>query len=242
MDFDASTNTFSNAKQVFKDTNGYPGWPFFTPDSKSVVFFDDSSPNFASTTNPPANNVAQGGPLPRRRRERRRARARRGQRPARRTATTYLPYGDARRAPELLPDGEPGRGGRVLLGVLHEPPQLRQHARRSERQPASKKLWVERHHHRRHARHRRQPPRLLPAGPGARERQHPRVRDALAVQGERPVVHERRSTAAAARATAASCGAPQGCSNGDDKCTTTRRLLRGTGLQCINGYCAVVAQ
>jgi hypothetical protein len=33
-----------------------------------------------------------------------------------------------------------------------------------------------------------------------------------------------------------------GCSNADEKCTTTADCCGGSGLQCINGYCAVVVQ
>ncbi|MCC6752298.1 MAG: hypothetical protein IT371_31915 [Deltaproteobacteria bacterium] len=38
MDFDTSSNTFSNYRRIFGDPALYPGWPFFTPDSKGVVF------------------------------------------------------------------------------------------------------------------------------------------------------------------------------------------------------------
>jgi hypothetical protein len=38
MDFDANTNTFSNLKEVYTDATRFPGWPMFTPDSKSLVF------------------------------------------------------------------------------------------------------------------------------------------------------------------------------------------------------------
>ena len=36
MDFDPSTNTFSNATTIYQDPKLYPGWPFFTPDAKWV--------------------------------------------------------------------------------------------------------------------------------------------------------------------------------------------------------------
>ncbi len=53
MDFDASTNTFSNKVTLYSDPSQYPGWPFFTPDSKWVVFALGSSSNYASLVNPP---------------------------------------------------------------------------------------------------------------------------------------------------------------------------------------------
>jgi hypothetical protein len=47
QDFDASTNTFSNAVVVYVDSTLYPGWPNFTPDGASIVFALGAS-NFAS--------------------------------------------------------------------------------------------------------------------------------------------------------------------------------------------------
>ncbi len=58
MDFDPATNTFSGAVTVYRDPSLYPGWPFFTPDSREVVFVLGNSDNFASTLDPPAQNVA----------------------------------------------------------------------------------------------------------------------------------------------------------------------------------------
>jgi hypothetical protein len=48
MDFDVATRTFSNKKQIFTDANRYAGWPFFTPDSKQVLFVLNSRDDFAS--------------------------------------------------------------------------------------------------------------------------------------------------------------------------------------------------
>jgi hypothetical protein len=54
QDFDPRTNTFSNPVVIYDDQNGnYPGWPFFTPDNKYVVFAMGKSSNFASI--PPAS-------------------------------------------------------------------------------------------------------------------------------------------------------------------------------------------
>ncbi len=52
MDFDFATKTFSNARQVFQDNTNFPGWPFFTPDSKSVIFALGNTNNFASEEPP----------------------------------------------------------------------------------------------------------------------------------------------------------------------------------------------
>jgi hypothetical protein len=58
QDFDANTNTFSNPKTIYSDTNNlYPGWPFFTPDAKFVVFALGSNDNFATTQDPPLQTI-----------------------------------------------------------------------------------------------------------------------------------------------------------------------------------------
>ena len=54
MDFDAPTNTFSNLQTLYTDPTNYVGWPFFTPDSKWVVFALGSSSNYASLIAPPS--------------------------------------------------------------------------------------------------------------------------------------------------------------------------------------------
>jgi hypothetical protein len=53
MDFDATTNAFTNKVTIFTDATRYPGWPFFTPDGNWVVFVLGDSPNYASLKNPP---------------------------------------------------------------------------------------------------------------------------------------------------------------------------------------------
>ncbi len=61
MDFDVGSKTFSNGRQIFSDPSKYPGWPFFTPDGKQVLFTLGNAPNFASDQMPPnpAPNAAQ---------------------------------------------------------------------------------------------------------------------------------------------------------------------------------------
>lgn len=38
MDFDAPTRKFTNHRVVFTDSDRYPGWPFFLPDAKAIIF------------------------------------------------------------------------------------------------------------------------------------------------------------------------------------------------------------
>jgi hypothetical protein len=47
-DYDYASNTFSNQKQIFDDPGVYAAWPFFTPDSKQVIFATDSRADFTS--------------------------------------------------------------------------------------------------------------------------------------------------------------------------------------------------
>ncbi len=58
-DFDAGSKTFSNYKQLYHDDTLYPGWPFFTPDAKQVVFTVTSNSNFASQIPNPAFPIGQ---------------------------------------------------------------------------------------------------------------------------------------------------------------------------------------
>jgi hypothetical protein len=48
MDFDVGTRTFSGKRQIFNDPTRYAGWPFFTPDSKQVLFVLTTRDDFAS--------------------------------------------------------------------------------------------------------------------------------------------------------------------------------------------------
>jgi hypothetical protein len=57
MDYDVATDTFSNLTTLYSNPNLFPGWPFFTPDSRAVVFALGSSPNYASLLNPPLGPV-----------------------------------------------------------------------------------------------------------------------------------------------------------------------------------------
>jgi hypothetical protein len=47
MDFDVATNTFSNHVEIFKHDTLWPGWGFFTPDNRGVIFILTASPYYA---------------------------------------------------------------------------------------------------------------------------------------------------------------------------------------------------
>jgi hypothetical protein len=48
VDFEPSTNTFSNRRELYTDATRYPGWPSFTPDSKAVIFSLGTRSDFVS--------------------------------------------------------------------------------------------------------------------------------------------------------------------------------------------------
>ena len=62
QDFDAATNTFSNPRQIYSDTDLFPAWPFFTPDSARVVFATDTRSDFASQVPDPLLGLAGDDP------------------------------------------------------------------------------------------------------------------------------------------------------------------------------------
>jgi hypothetical protein len=49
MDFDPATNTFSNKVEIFRQDQLFAGWPFFTPDSKGVIFVLGDAPDYVSS-------------------------------------------------------------------------------------------------------------------------------------------------------------------------------------------------
>lgn len=239
MNFDASTNAFSNAKQIFKDTAGYPGWPFFTPDSKSVIFIDDSSANFASTTNPPLNDVAQAdllivdvasgvahrldaanGFLP--------------------NGTSYLPYGTRDEHLNFYPTVSPVAAGGYYWVFFTSRRNYGNTLVDPNDGPASKKLWVS--------------AVTIGAAPGS-DSSHP----AFYLPGQELASGNIRAFATLSpckqngtsctsgvdccggACNGGSCGAPSGCSGIDDKCTTSADCCGGS-LECINGFCSQVTQ
>ena len=62
MDFDLASKTFSNRKQLFHDDTKFPGWPFFTPDAKQVIFTLGNGSNFA-TELPPVGTLLYAAQL-----------------------------------------------------------------------------------------------------------------------------------------------------------------------------------
>ncbi len=239
MDFDAKTNTFSNPKPLFKDTAAYPAWPFFTPDSKSVVFIVDSAPNFASTTNPPGNTVAQAdlyivdvasGVA-------HKLDAANGQRP---NGASYLPYPGRDEHLNFYPTVSPVAAGGYFWVFFTSRRNYGNTLVDPNDGPASKKLWVA---------------AINIGAPAGGDASHP----AFYLPGQELASGNIRAfaTLAPCKASGSSCtsgidccggacnaggcGTPTGCSGVDDKCTTSADCCGG-GLSCINGFCSQVVQ
>jgi hypothetical protein len=51
-DFDSSTKTFSNPHVLYTTSTMYPGWPWFTPDNKNVIFALGTGWNYATEVPP----------------------------------------------------------------------------------------------------------------------------------------------------------------------------------------------
>jgi hypothetical protein len=239
MDFDPTHNAFSNPKTVFKDPALYPGWPFFTPDSQSVVFVLGDAPNYASIYNPPAQQVAKGdlyivdvatatahaldganGYAP--------------------GGGTYLPYPTRDEHVDFYPTVSPVAAGgyfwvfftsrrnygNTLVGAVED--------------TKSKKIWVS---------------AISIGGAPGQDPSHP----AFYLSGQEDGSGNIRAFATldpcksdgssctsgidccGGSCTNGQCGKPQGCSHVDEKCTTSADCC-DTSLQCINGYCAVVVK
>ena len=51
-DFDPVTRTFSHQREVYRDPDRYPGWPFVTPDGKAVIYALGTRSDFVSQLPP----------------------------------------------------------------------------------------------------------------------------------------------------------------------------------------------
>jgi hypothetical protein len=48
-EFDTSTNTMSNTREIFRHDTLFPGWPFLTPDNKAVIFVLGNPDDYVSS-------------------------------------------------------------------------------------------------------------------------------------------------------------------------------------------------
>ena len=152
-----------------------------------------------------------------------------------------------RSRPRLRADRAARGGRRVLLGRVHQPPRLRQHAGLDGRpvvgQRRSGPALGGRGGHQRQAGTGPQPPRLLPGRAGEDGRQPARLLGAVAVPGPGRLVHLGRPVLRGllpprGRRRPLECVPPPGgCSNEYEKCSTASDCCQSSD-QCINGFCA----
>jgi hypothetical protein len=256
-DFNPATNTFSNPVTVYNGgSSDYPGWPFFTPDNKYVVFAKGGS-NFASI--PPASfsgvgpvqaaasdvaqsdlyiacvrtpgaavalNLANGY----------------------RAGNSYLPYPGRDEHLNFYPTGSPVAAGGyfwVFFTSRRQYGNVMVDTTASNAVPdpvfhsETKKIWVT----------------ALTIDPGegacAQDSSHP----AFLLPGQELASGNIRAFAALAPCTKnggtcqtgidccggfctnGKCGPPPTCSGLDNKCSATQPCCAGMNLQCIGGYC-----
>jgi len=240
QEYDRSHDAFANQRTIYQDATLYPGWPFFTPDGKSVVFVAGDSANYASLYNPPAPQVAKGdlwivdlatG----------KAHTLDGANGIAGGAS-YLPYPGRDEHLSFFPTGSPVAAGGYFWVFFTSRRNYGNAIVGAVEATASKKIWVS---------------AVSIGAPAGGDPSHP----AFYLSGQEDASGNIRAFAAlepckADGATCASgidccggsctggqCGTPQGCSKVDEKCTTSADCCQGGQvLQCINGFCAFVAQ
>lgn len=227
MDFDNASNAFSNRREIFRDAALFPGWPFFAPDGKKVIFALGDGSDFATAQDPPLwlklnhsdlysvdvtggakatpLGLANGAPLT--------------------TRDQHLNY-----YPTVSPVAAGGyfwvffTSRRSYGNVMTQP----------ETDPKTKKIWVA----------------ALDIDGGAADPSHP----AFYLPGQELTSGNIRAfaTLSPCHADGSSCTSgidccggfcvegmcspPNGCSNLEDKCTTSDDCCNG--LRCIGGFCA----
>jgi hypothetical protein len=260
QDFNAATNTFSNPVVIYKDSSKYPGWPFFTPDSKYVVFAMGPGSNFASI--PPAS-FSSVGPVQASASDVASSdlyitcvRSPGTATPLNlangiRAGSSYLPFGMRDQSLNFYPTGSPVAAGGyfwVFFTSRRQYGNVMVDTTNNNAVPdpvfhaETKKIWAT----------------ALTIDPGegacAGDSSHP----AFLVPGQELGSGNIRAFAALAPCTAmgsscqsgvdccggfctnGKCGQPPPCSTDGDKCTTTADCCSGSGLSCIGGYCGVI--
>jgi hypothetical protein len=236
MDFDASTNTFSNLVEIFRDAARFPGWPMFTPDSKSVVFVLGNVDDYVSA-HPARLWVAQSDlyvvdiatkfytPL---------ARANGFSGP-----NTYLPYPGRDEHYEFFPTVSPVAAGGYFWLFFTSRRNYGNTIVGDVGEPKSKKIWVS---------------ALKIGAPASTDPSYP----AFYLPGQELESGNIRAfaTLEPCKADGESCnvgidcccgacdqglcGCPDGCSNIDEKCETSADCCEA-GVVCIGGFCALPA-
>ena len=183
MAFSASSKTFSNATTVFHDATLYPGWPAFTPDGQWVIFALGNSNNYRDRGAACSVSDLLVAALHRQRSGGNGAAARR---PERLQRGADVPARRQRgREPRFLSEREPRRIRGVLLGLFHQPPLVRESLQQGLGRRREQGHLGGGRRHRGGRRAGPEPPGVLHARAGARERQLPGDLRARPLQGGR---------------------------------------------------------
>jgi hypothetical protein len=239
QDFDQATNSFSNPVQIFADTGHYAGWPFFTPDSKAVVFSLGNSGNFATTSSPPNNNptaadlgivdLATGKAVY--------LDAANGEDSS---GNVYLPYGGRDAHLNFYPTVSPVATGGYFWVFFTSRRNYGNTMVDAKNGPASKKIWVS---------------AVSIDAPAGTDPSHPafylpdqelasgNIRAFATLEPCKPNGATCNSgiDCCGGKCLAGSCSDVAGCSHEEEKCNTTSDCCNegGVPLQCINNYCSL---
>jgi len=258
--FDKTTNTFSSPVLIYNDASNYPGWPFFTPDSKNVVFSMGPGSNYA--TIPPAS-FSGVGPVQASASDVSSANlyivslATPGTAQALnlangyRNGALYLPFGTRDKDLNFYPTGSPVAAGGyfwVFFTSRRQYGNVMVDTTNNNAVPdpvfhaETKKIWVT----------------ALTIGFNEGQGGDP-SHPAFLLPGQELVSGNIRAFAALAPCVAngascttgidccggyctnGTCNKPMTCSTVDNACVTNADCCSGTGLQCIDGFCAMVA-
>ncbi len=238
MDFNMGTKTFSNARQVYHDATNYPGWPFFTPDAKSIIFALGNTNNFASEEPPvpaPAFNSqlyivsAAGGT----------AAHRLDSASGLNGSTDYLPSPSDDYNLDFYPTVNPISAGGYFWAYFTSRRSYGNLYAKGSGDVGSKSIWVS---------------AIDIDAPAGTDPSHP----AFYLPGQElgsgnirafavlaPCVGDGSSCESGldccgGTCTSGKCGQPQTCAGDQDRCTPTVPCCPATGDQCIGGYCGLM--
>lgn len=237
MDFNLASKTFTNARQIYHDDTNYPGWPFFTPDSKSVVFALGNTNNFASEEPPlpapPFNSqlyiVSAAGGVTAQRLD---------SLSGLNGTTDYLPSPSDDYNLDFYPTVNPISAGGYFWAYFTSRRSYGNLYAKGSGDVGSKSIWVS-------AIDINAPAGTDPSHPAfylpGQELGSGNIR-AFAVLA--PCVGDGASCESGldccgGTCTTGKCGEPQACAGDQDKCTPSVPCCPGTGDMCIGGYCGV---
>jgi WD40-like Beta Propeller Repeat len=238
MDFDLASKTFSNPRQIFTDPMNYPGWPFFTPDGKQVIFSLGVAPNFASEPSPPDYNAgsAQLYVVDLATKTSHRLDETSGYN----GTTDYLPFPGRDENLDFFPTVNPISAGGYFWVYFTSRRQYGNVETAGKDEVASKSIWVS---------------AIDIDPPAGTDPSHPafylpgqelgsgniRAFAVLAPCVGNGATCESGLDCCGGTCTSGKCGVPAACAGDMDRCTATAPCCASTGDECIGGYCGLPA-